>query len=215
MRGDVRWEREWELRPRRERGRLLARLKEDERAREREKLRERQEGEGREEKEDEGWRDMKGERGSLEFDIEILSKEGERGRDREGERGREKEREGGRDMKGERERERERGRVEFKKISLTGFRSCTSHSRYRIVSKQTTRVTTGENLGGQLSHVQRLKSTCRRDARSSSDSTSRILDRLNSRSRTRSSSTVSIGTIRDEGIVRTTARDFRQRIHKT
>ncbi|GJZ59702.1 putative reverse transcriptase domain-containing protein [Tanacetum coccineum] len=72
-----------------------------------------------------------------------------------------------------------------------------------------------ENLGGQLSHVQRLKSTWRRDARSSSDSTSRILDRLNSRSRTRSSSTVSIGTIRDEGIVRTTARAFRQRIRKT
>ncbi|GJU63492.1 hypothetical protein Tco_1245327 [Tanacetum coccineum] len=30
--------------------------------------------------------------------------------------------------------------VEFKRISLTGFRSCTSHSRYRSVSKQTTRI---------------------------------------------------------------------------
>ncbi|GJU80675.1 hypothetical protein Tco_1283040 [Tanacetum coccineum] len=29
--------------------------------------------------------------------------------------------------------------VEFKRISLTGFRSCTSRSRYRSVSKQTTR----------------------------------------------------------------------------
>ncbi|GJQ90327.1 hypothetical protein Tco_0001466 [Tanacetum coccineum] len=29
--------------------------------------------------------------------------------------------------------------VEFKRISLTGFRSCTSHSRYQSVSKQTTR----------------------------------------------------------------------------
>ncbi|GJY32525.1 hypothetical protein Tco_0416994 [Tanacetum coccineum] len=30
-------------------------------------------------------------------------------------------------------------KVEFKRISLTGFRSCTSRSRYRSVSKQTTR----------------------------------------------------------------------------
>ncbi|GKA22288.1 hypothetical protein Tco_0708250 [Tanacetum coccineum] len=30
--------------------------------------------------------------------------------------------------------------VEFKRISLTGFRSCTSRSRYRSVSKQTTRI---------------------------------------------------------------------------
>ncbi|GJS80286.1 hypothetical protein Tco_0730167 [Tanacetum coccineum] len=29
--------------------------------------------------------------------------------------------------------------VEFKRISLTGFRSCTSRSRYRSVSKQITR----------------------------------------------------------------------------
>ncbi|GJR89847.1 hypothetical protein Tco_0213858 [Tanacetum coccineum] len=29
--------------------------------------------------------------------------------------------------------------VEFKRISLTGFRSCTSRSRYQSVSKQTTR----------------------------------------------------------------------------
>ncbi|GJU18633.1 hypothetical protein Tco_1146599 [Tanacetum coccineum] len=33
-----------------------------------------------------------------------------------------------------------KGVVEFKRISLTGFRSCTSRSRYRSVSKQTTRV---------------------------------------------------------------------------
>ncbi|GJS62725.1 hypothetical protein Tco_0657509 [Tanacetum coccineum] len=30
-------------------------------------------------------------------------------------------------------------KVEFKRISLTGFRSCTSRSRYRSISKQTTR----------------------------------------------------------------------------
>ncbi|GKA50014.1 hypothetical protein Tco_0743087 [Tanacetum coccineum] len=30
--------------------------------------------------------------------------------------------------------------VEFKRISLTGFRSCTSRSRYQSVSKQTTRI---------------------------------------------------------------------------
>ncbi|GKD18626.1 hypothetical protein Tco_1207784, partial [Tanacetum coccineum] len=29
--------------------------------------------------------------------------------------------------------------VEFRRISLTGFRSCTSRSYYRSVSKQTTR----------------------------------------------------------------------------
>ncbi|GJX70617.1 putative reverse transcriptase domain-containing protein [Tanacetum coccineum] len=40
-------------------------------------------------------------------------------------------------------------------------------------------------------------------------------DRLNSKSRSCSSSTVSIGTVRNEGIVRTTTRAFRQRIHKT
>ncbi|GJY74785.1 putative reverse transcriptase domain-containing protein [Tanacetum coccineum] len=39
--------------------------------------------------------------------------------------------------------------------------------------------------------------------------------RLNSRSRSRSSNTVSIGTVRNEGIVGTTARAFRQRLHKT
>ncbi|GJR91410.1 hypothetical protein Tco_0215421 [Tanacetum coccineum] len=31
------------------------------------------------------------------------------------------------------------GKVEFKRISLTGFHSCTSRSRYQSVSKQTTR----------------------------------------------------------------------------
>ncbi|GJZ22349.1 zinc finger, PHD-type containing protein [Tanacetum coccineum] len=30
--------------------------------------------------------------------------------------------------------------VEFRRISLTGFRSCTSRSHYRSVSKQTTRI---------------------------------------------------------------------------
>ncbi|GJS22741.1 putative reverse transcriptase domain-containing protein [Tanacetum coccineum] len=39
--------------------------------------------------------------------------------------------------------------------------------------------------------------------------------RLNSRSRARSSSTVSIGTVRNEGIVETTARAFRQRLLRT
>ncbi|GKG50704.1 hypothetical protein Tco_0538828, partial [Tanacetum coccineum] len=52
-------------------------------------------------------------------------------------------------------------------------------------------------------------------AGSSSGSTSGIPDRPNSRSRARSSSTVSIGTVRNEGIVGTTARAFRQRLHKT
>ncbi|GJY83953.1 putative reverse transcriptase domain-containing protein [Tanacetum coccineum] len=52
-------------------------------------------------------------------------------------------------------------------------------------------------------------------AGSSSGSTSRILDQLNSRSRAHSLSTVSIGTVRNEGIVGTTARAFRQRLHKT
>ncbi|GJS01105.1 hypothetical protein Tco_0317613 [Tanacetum coccineum] len=33
-----------------------------------------------------------------------------------------------------------RHEVEFKRISLTGFRSCTSRSRYRSISKQTTRI---------------------------------------------------------------------------
>ncbi|GKA89435.1 hypothetical protein Tco_0811247 [Tanacetum coccineum] len=51
-------------------------------------------------------------------------------------------------------------------------------------------------------------------ARSSSGSTSGILNRLNSRSRPRSSSTVSIGSIRNEGIIGTITRAFRQRIHK-
>ncbi|GJV31972.1 hypothetical protein Tco_1392372 [Tanacetum coccineum] len=39
-------------------------------------------------------------------------------------------------------------RIGFKRISLTEFRSCTSHSHYRSVSKQTTRsppVTAGSN----------------------------------------------------------------------
>ncbi|GJT57864.1 hypothetical protein Tco_0992918 [Tanacetum coccineum] len=35
--------------------------------------------------------------------------------------------------------------VEFKRISLTGFRSCTSRSRYLSVSKQTTRIATLSN----------------------------------------------------------------------
>ncbi|GJU76590.1 ribonuclease H-like domain-containing protein [Tanacetum coccineum] len=35
--------------------------------------------------------------------------------------------------------------VEFKRISLTGFRSCTSRSRYRSVSKQTTQTSTLSN----------------------------------------------------------------------
>ncbi|GKA86297.1 hypothetical protein Tco_0808008, partial [Tanacetum coccineum] len=34
----------------------------------------------------------------------------------------------------------QRYQVEFKRISLTGFRSCTSRSRYRSISKQTTRL---------------------------------------------------------------------------
>ncbi|GKG01983.1 hypothetical protein Tco_0306688 [Tanacetum coccineum] len=42
-----------------------------------------------------------------------------------------------------------------------------------------------------------------------------IPDRLNSRSRTRSSSAISIGSVQNEGIVRTTARAFRQGLHKT
>ncbi|GJU47231.1 putative reverse transcriptase domain-containing protein, partial [Tanacetum coccineum] len=46
-----------------------------------------------------------------------------------------------------------------------------------------------------------------------SDSTSGIPNRLNSRSRTRSLSTILIGIVRDEGIVRTTARAFRQSAH--
>ncbi|GJS67810.1 hypothetical protein Tco_0682375 [Tanacetum coccineum] len=50
--------------------------------------------------------------------------------------------------------------VEFKRISLTGFRSCTSRSRYRSVSKQTTRITelfaidVQVRLGDKLSHNQ-------------------------------------------------------------
>ncbi|GJS45634.1 cysteine-rich receptor-like protein kinase 8 [Tanacetum coccineum] len=40
--------------------------------------------------------------------------------------------------------ERANDMVEFKRISLTGFRSCTSRSRYRSVSKQTTRFVTGQ-----------------------------------------------------------------------
>ncbi|GJZ25263.1 hypothetical protein Tco_0562722 [Tanacetum coccineum] len=35
--------------------------------------------------------------------------------------------------------------VEFKRISLTGFRSCTSRSRYRSVSKQTTRYSSSQS----------------------------------------------------------------------
>ncbi|GJU91775.1 hypothetical protein Tco_1304198 [Tanacetum coccineum] len=34
----------------------------------------------------------------------------------------------------------ERRTVEFRRISLTGFRSCTSRSHYQSVSKQTTRI---------------------------------------------------------------------------
>ncbi|GKE87845.1 putative reverse transcriptase domain-containing protein [Tanacetum coccineum] len=52
-------------------------------------------------------------------------------------------------------------------------------------------------------------------AGSSSSSTSGIPDRLDSRSRARSSSTVSIGTVQNEGIVGTTTRAFRQRLYKT
>ncbi|GJZ48428.1 putative reverse transcriptase domain-containing protein, partial [Tanacetum coccineum] len=48
---------------------------------------------------------------------------------------------------------------------------------------------------------------------SSSDSTSGILDQLDSRSCTRSPSTVSIGSIQNEGIVGTTTKAFLQRIH--
>ncbi|GKC19488.1 hypothetical protein Tco_1021638, partial [Tanacetum coccineum] len=36
--------------------------------------------------------------------------------------------------------------VEFKRISLTGFRSCTSRSRYRSISKQTTRLVADDGL---------------------------------------------------------------------
>ncbi|GJS32334.1 hypothetical protein Tco_0530716 [Tanacetum coccineum] len=36
--------------------------------------------------------------------------------------------------------ENRKNKVEFKRISLTGFRSCTSRSRYRSVSKQTTQL---------------------------------------------------------------------------
>ncbi|GJY07204.1 putative reverse transcriptase domain-containing protein [Tanacetum coccineum] len=46
------------------------------------------------------------------------------------------------------------------------------------------------------------------------DSISGIPNRLNSRNRTRSSSTELIGSIRNEGIIGTTTRAFRQRIHK-
>ncbi|GJR22022.1 putative reverse transcriptase domain-containing protein [Tanacetum coccineum] len=53
----------------------------------------------------------------------------------------------------------------------------------------------------------------RRDARSSSSSTSGISDRSDSRSRAHSSSTVLIVSIRNEGIIGATTR-FRQRIHK-
>ncbi|GJR82746.1 hypothetical protein Tco_0153531 [Tanacetum coccineum] len=49
---------------------------------------------------------------------------------------------------------------------------------------------------------------------SSSGSTSGIPDRLNSRSRARSSSTVSIGSVRNEEVVETTTRAFRQGLHK-
>nr|GFC99053.1 reverse transcriptase [Tanacetum cinerariifolium] len=48
-----------------------------------------------------------------------------------------------------------------------------------------------------------------RIARPSSSSTSGIPDRPNSRSRTSSSRPISVGTVRDEGIVRTTAGAFR------
>nr|GEY53853.1 reverse transcriptase domain-containing protein [Tanacetum cinerariifolium] len=50
---------------------------------------------------------------------------------------------------------------------------------------------------------------------SSFSATSRIPDRLNSRSRPRSSSTISIGSIRNEGIIRAIARAFQKRLHKT
>ncbi|GJR43405.1 putative reverse transcriptase domain-containing protein [Tanacetum coccineum] len=50
---------------------------------------------------------------------------------------------------------------------------------------------------------------------SSSSLTSGIPNRLNSKSRSCSSSTVLIGTVRNEGIVGITARAFRQRLHKT
>ncbi|GJZ23223.1 putative reverse transcriptase domain-containing protein [Tanacetum coccineum] len=50
--------------------------------------------------------------------------------------------------------------------------------------------------------------------KSSSGSTSGIPNRLDPRSRTRSSSTVLIGSIQNEGIIGTITRAFRQRIHK-
>nr|GEZ35424.1 putative reverse transcriptase domain-containing protein [Tanacetum cinerariifolium] len=50
---------------------------------------------------------------------------------------------------------------------------------------------------------------------SSFSATSRILDQLNSRSRPRCSSTISIGSIRNEGIIRAIARAFQKRLHKT
>nr|GEW53227.1 hypothetical protein [Tanacetum cinerariifolium] len=49
----------------------------------------------------------------------------------------------------------------------------------------------------------------------SSSATSGIPDRLNSRSRPRRSSTISIGSIRNEGIIETITRAFRKRLHKT
>ncbi|GJZ62923.1 putative reverse transcriptase domain-containing protein [Tanacetum coccineum] len=79
-------------------------------------------------------------------------------------------------------------------------------------------VATGENLGdsylmfnGSRVHGEGMPGL----AMSSSDSTNGILDRSDSRSRSRSSSTISIGSVQNERIVRTTARAFRQRIHKT
>ncbi|GJX02535.1 putative reverse transcriptase domain-containing protein [Tanacetum coccineum] len=57
--------------------------------------------------------------------------------------------------------------------------------------------------------------SCSKAHESSSDSTSGISDRSDSKSRSSSSSTISIGSVQNERIVGTTARAFRQRIHKT
>ncbi|GJR14468.1 hypothetical protein Tco_0797120 [Tanacetum coccineum] len=43
--------------------------------------------------------------------------------------------------------------VEFKRISLTGFRNCTSRSRYRSISKQTTRYRNVFDLRGEMKQL--------------------------------------------------------------
>ncbi|GKD97792.1 hypothetical protein Tco_1381689 [Tanacetum coccineum] len=67
---------------------------------------------------------------------------------------------------------------------------------------------------GRTNRLRFSESISRGLARSSSGSTSGIPNRLNSRSRARSSSTVSIGSIQNERIIETITRAFRQRIHK-